>query len=47
MIGLQENYDVVVVGVGPAGSMAARTIAQAGNSVLLFSIDLVHKAPPA
>ena len=32
---VRENYDVVVVGAGPGGSMAARTIAQAGNSVLL------------
>ncbi len=35
MVRLRDNYDVVVVGAGPAGSMAARTIAQAGNSVLL------------
>ncbi len=35
MLNLSENYDVVVVGAGPAGSIAARTIAQAGNSVLL------------
>lgn len=35
MLNLKENYDVVVVGAGPAGSIAARTIAQAGNSVLL------------
>jgi digeranylgeranylglycerophospholipid reductase len=32
---VRDNYDVVVVGAGPAGSMAARTIAQAGHSVLL------------
>lgn len=35
MIPVSENYDVVVVGAGPAGSMAARTVAQAGRSVLL------------
>ncbi len=35
MVRLKENYDVVVVGAGPAGSIAARTIAQAGKSVLL------------
>ncbi len=35
MANLRENYDVVVVGAGPAGSLAARTIAQAGYAVLL------------
>jgi digeranylgeranylglycerophospholipid reductase len=36
MVGLRDNYAVVVVGAGPAGSIAARTIAQAGYSVLLI-----------
>ena len=35
MVHLRDSYDVMVIGAGPAGSMAARTIAQAGNSVLL------------
>jgi digeranylgeranylglycerophospholipid reductase len=30
-----DSYDVIVVGGGPAGSLAAREIAQAGHSVLL------------
>ncbi len=33
---LRRRYDVVVVGAGPAGSMAARTAARAGLSVLLL-----------
>jgi digeranylgeranylglycerophospholipid reductase len=32
---IREAYDVVVVGAGPAGSIAARTCAQAGLRVLL------------
>jgi digeranylgeranylglycerophospholipid reductase len=32
---VRDNYDVVLVGAGPGGSMAARMIAQAGHSVLL------------
>ena len=32
---LQPTYDVVVIGAGPAGSIAARTTAQAGLSTLL------------
>ena len=35
-VSLRRRYDVVVVGAGPAGSMAARTAAQAGLSVLLL-----------
>ena len=32
---VRDHYDVVVVGAGPGGSMAARTVAQAGHAVLL------------
>ena len=32
---IREAYDVVVIGAGPAGSIAARTCAQAGLRVLL------------
>src|SRR5512136_1743217 len=35
VVNMRESYEVVVIGAGPAGSMAARTIAQAGHSVLL------------
>ena len=35
VVNLRESYDVVVIGAGPAGSITARTIAQAGHSVLL------------
>lgn len=33
---MREKYDIVVVGAGPAGSMAARAAAREGASVLLF-----------
>ena len=33
---MKSNYDVVIIGAGPAGSVAAKTIAQAGRSVLLL-----------
>ena len=33
---MREKYDVVVVGAGPAGSMAARAAVREGASVLLF-----------
>lgn len=33
---MKPEYDVVVIGAGPAGSIAARTIAQAGLSTLLL-----------
>jgi digeranylgeranylglycerophospholipid reductase len=32
----EKNYDIVVVGAGPAGSMAARAAAKAGAKVLLL-----------
>ena len=32
---MRPEYDVVVIGAGPAGSVAARTTAQAGLSTLL------------
>ena len=32
---MKLEYDVVVIGAGPAGSIAARTCAQAGLRVLL------------
>lgn len=34
-----ERYDVIVVGAGPAGSTAARTVAASGASVLLLEKD--------
>lgn len=33
---MREKYDIVVVGAGPAGSMAARAAAQEGAKVLMF-----------
>ncbi len=33
---MKPAYDVVVIGAGPAGSIAARTTAQAGLSTLLI-----------
>jgi digeranylgeranylglycerophospholipid reductase len=33
---MKTDYDVVVIGAGPAGSVAAKTVAQAGRSVLLL-----------
>jgi digeranylgeranylglycerophospholipid reductase len=33
---MKPNYDVVVIGAGPAGSIAARTTAQLGLSTLLL-----------
>ena len=31
-----QNYDVIIVGAGPAGSLAARRIAEKGIKVLLI-----------
>ena len=36
---MKSNYDVVVVGAGPAGSMAARHAAEQGASVVLLERD--------
>lgn len=33
---MREKYDIVVVGAGPAGSMAARAAAQGGAKVMMF-----------
>jgi digeranylgeranylglycerophospholipid reductase len=33
---MKSAYDVVIIGAGPAGSVAAKTVAQAGRSVLLL-----------
>ena len=36
---MKDNYDVIVVGAGPAGSMAARFAAEQGVSVLMLEKD--------
>ena len=36
---IKANYDVIVVGGGPAGSMAALEIAKAGYSVCILEKD--------
>lgn len=36
---MKENYDVIVIGAGPAGSTAARYAAEGGASVLLLERD--------
>ena len=33
---MKSDYDVIVIGAGPAGSIAARTTAQAGLATLLL-----------
>ena len=33
---MKSNYDILVIGGGPAGALAARTAAEAGNSVCLI-----------
>ncbi|NNG26631.1 MAG: FAD-dependent oxidoreductase, partial [Ignavibacteriaceae bacterium] len=35
----QHDYDIIVVGAGPAGSMAARFAAEQGVSVLMLEKD--------
>ncbi|MFN3821284.1 MAG: NAD(P)/FAD-dependent oxidoreductase, partial [bacterium] len=42
---LSEKYDVVVVGAGPAGSMAAKSAAEMGAKVLLLERDPVVGTP--
>ncbi|HEX7343339.1 MAG TPA: FAD-dependent oxidoreductase, partial [bacterium] len=36
---IREAYDVIVVGGGPAGAMAAKSAAQGGASTLLLEKD--------
>ncbi len=33
---MKSNYDILIVGGGPAGALAAKTAAEAGNSVCLI-----------
>lgn len=42
---LDDRYDVVVVGAGPAGSIAARTAAKQGAKTLLLERDAVIGSP--
>ena len=42
---MADSYDVVVVGAGPAGSLAARTAAQNGARTLLLERDAVVGTP--
>jgi len=39
MINIKDRYDVVVIGAGPAGSVAARFAAEGGASVLMLERD--------
>ncbi len=41
----QSNYDVAIVGAGPAGSVAAKVIAEAGLSVLLVDRRMEFGSP--
>ena len=36
---MKDSYDIIVVGAGPAGSIAARTAAEHGVSVLMLEKD--------
>jgi digeranylgeranylglycerophospholipid reductase len=42
---MNEEFDIIVVGAGPAGSMAAKTVAQNGIRVLLLEKDPVVGIP--
>jgi digeranylgeranylglycerophospholipid reductase len=39
LINLKAEYDIIVIGAGPAGSMAARFAAEQGVSVLMLEKD--------
>jgi flavin-dependent dehydrogenase len=41
------KYDLIVVGAGPAGSITAKTVAQAGYDVLILERDAFCRSPCA
>jgi len=44
-MGINQRYDIIVVGAGPAGTMAAHAAAQSGASVLLMEKDRETGSP--
>ena len=45
MPGLEDSYDVVVVGAGPAGGQCARDVASRGHDVLLLEAESEEEFP--
>ena len=40
---MQRNFDVIVVGAGPAGTVLARELAKKGISVVLLEKDVLPR----